>query len=230
MKNHSIVFLGATGAVGSAAFTQLLKYDNVSHLLTLGRRVVDIKAPPAHVEQQIIDIHTPESYSNYINDFDTAVCTLGVGESSKVSREEFIRIDKTAVLKFASVCKEKGVKHFHLLSSIGANSSSRNYYLRTKGELNDELEKLQFESLSIFQPSMIMTPTNRYGWTQGIALKVWPKLDYVLYGGYRKYRGINVDMLGKAIANDVFAAKTGVKILQHDDFLKLQEMVSKVDY
>lgn len=225
MKTHSIVFIGATGAVGTAAFHQLLKYDKVSKILTLGRRTVEAKALPDHVEQQIIDIHNTDSYADFIHDIDTAVCTLGVGESSKVSKEEFIRIDKTAVLKFANVCKEKGVKHFHLLSSIGSNSGSMNYYLRTKGELNDELEELEFESVSIFQPSMIMTPTNRYGWTQGLALKLWPKFDYILHGSARKYRGIKVDMLGKAIANNVFKAKQGVAYLQYDDFLKLQEKV-----
>lgn len=190
--------------------------------MTLGRRKVQGKELPTYVEQHIIDIHVPKSYSDFIHDFNTAICTLGVGESSKVPKEEFIRIDKTAVLKFARVCKDNGVKHFHLLSSIGSNSSSWNYYLRTKGELNDELEKLNFQSLSIFQPSMIMTPTNRYGWTQGVALKVWPKLDYILHGGYRKYRGIKVKMLGKAIANNVFVVKKRVAYLQYDDFLKLQ--------
>ena len=66
MENPTIVFIGATGAVGSAAFNQLLTYDNVSKILTLGRRVVDLKEPPAYLEQQIIDIHNPESYSDYI--------------------------------------------------------------------------------------------------------------------------------------------------------------------
>ncbi len=227
MKNkHSIVFMGATGAVGSAALDQLLKYDKVSRLLTLGRRTVEAKALLDHVEQQIIDIHNTDSYADFIHDIDTAVCTLGVGESSKVPKEEFIRIDKTAVLKFAKVCKEKGVNHFHLLSSIGSNSGSMNYYLRTKGELNDELVRMGFERLSIYQPSMIMTPQNRYGWTQGIALKIWPKFDHILHGGYRKYRGIKVDMLGKAIANNVFVEKTGVEFLQYDDFLNLQKRVS----
>ncbi len=227
MKNkHSIVFMGATGAVGSAALDQLLKYDKVSRLLTLGRRAVALKEPPAYLEQQTIDIHDPDSYSDYLKDYEMAVCTLGVGEPSKISKKEFIAIDKTAVLKFAKVCKEKGVKHFHLLSSIGVKSSSLNYYMRTKGELNDELVKLNFERLSIYQPSMIMTPQNRYGWTQGIALKIWPKLDHILHGGYRKYRGIKVDMLGKAIANNVFVEKTGVEFLQYDDFLNLQKRVS----
>lgn len=67
-KTYTIVFIGATGAVGSAAFNQLLKYNNVSKILTLGRREVELEEPPTHLEQQIIDIHNPESYSNYITD------------------------------------------------------------------------------------------------------------------------------------------------------------------
>ena len=94
--------------------------------------------------------------------------------------------------------------------------------MRTKGELNDELVKLNFERLSIFQPSMILTPQNRYGLSQAIALKIWPMLDYILHKGYRKYRGIKVDMLGKSIANNALLDKTGVEYLQYDDFLKLQ--------
>ena len=223
MANHSIVFIGATGAVGSAALHQLLNHNKVSKILTLGRRPVELKESPAYLEQQVIDIHNPESYSDYIKDYEIAICTLGVGEPSKISKKDFIAIDKTAVLNFAKVCKEKGVKHFHLLSSIGVSSSnSWNYYMRTKGELNDELVKLNFKRLSIFQPSMILTPQNRYGLSQGIALKIWPMLDNILYKGYRKYRGIKVDMLGKSIANNAFIDKTGVEYLQYDDFLKLQ--------
>lgn len=219
---HTVVFIGATGAVGSAALNRLLSKKDVSKILTLGRRAVELEEPPAYLKQALIDIHDPSTYADHIKDYQTAICTLGVGEPSKVSKADFVAIDKTAVLNFAEVCKAKGVKQFHLLSSIGVSSSSRNYYLRTKGELNDELVKLQFERLSIFQPSMILTPQNRYGLTQGLMLKLWPKLDFILHKGLRKYRGIKVEMLGRSIANNIFIEKKGVEYLQYDDFLRLQ--------
>lgn len=219
---QTIVFIGATGAVGSAALNHLLNLNSVSKILTLGRRAVQLKDPPAHLEQALINIHDPSTYADQIIDYQTAICTLGVGEPSKVSKKDFIAIDKIAVLNFAKTCKASGVKQFHLLSSVGTNSRSRNYYLRTKGELNDELVKLNFDRLSIFQPSMILTPQNRYGLTQGLLLKLWPKLDLVLQNGLRKYRGIKVEMLGRAIANNIFTEKKGVEYLQYDDFLNLQ--------
>lgn len=221
-NKQSIVFLGATGAVGSVALNHLLSFNNIN-ILTLGRRPVLFENKPDNIEQQVIDIHSPSSYNHYINNCSTAICSLGVGEPSKISKDDFVAIDKTAVVNFAKACKASGVKHFQLLSSVGVSSKARNFYLRTKGELIDELISLDFESLSIFQPSMILTPTNRYGFTQYLTLKIWPKLNFILRKKLRKYRGIRVEILGKAIANNVFLHKQGVEYLQYDDFLNLQE-------
>jgi hypothetical protein len=79
---------------------------------------------------------------------------------------------------------------------VGINADSSNFFLRTKGELVAKLEALHFDCLSIFKPSMILTPTNRYGFSQAIILKVWPKLNFILQGKWRKYRGIEVETLG----------------------------------
>jgi len=60
------------------------------------------------------------------------------------------------------------------------SSSSSSFYLKTKGELEDGLKALRFERLSLFHPSMIMTPTNRYGLSQGITLAIMPFFRIVL--------------------------------------------------
>ena len=65
---------------------------------------------------------------------------------------------------------------------------------------------------------MILTPTNRYGLSQAITLKVWPYLNPLLIGGLRKYRGIPVDVLGQAMANNIFNNGKGYEILQWDQF------------
>lgn len=159
--SESIVFLGASGAVGSAALKNIITFPKIDKVLLLGRRKLDIE-DNLKLTQQIIDISDRASYEEYINEFDTAICTLGVGEPSKISKEDFVKIDKTAVLNFAKSCKLKGVKYFQLLSSVRVSASSKSFFLRTKGELIEELENLNFDRLSIFQPSMILTPTNRY--------------------------------------------------------------------
>ena len=90
----SIVMLGASGAVGTEALQALLKTNNTQKLTLLGRNLIsNINAKFA--EQQTISIMDTSSYRNYLPGHTAAICTLGIGEPSKVSKEEFIKIDKT---------------------------------------------------------------------------------------------------------------------------------------
>jgi len=148
---------------------------------------------------------------------------MGVGQPSKVSQEEFLKIDKIAVLNFATACKAAGVRHFELLSSVSTNAASKSFYLRTKGELEAGLQALNFERLSIFKPSMILTPHNRYGLVQAITLFAWPLLSPLFGGAARKFRGIKVDALGRAIALNVFEEKQGFEELHWDEFQALRK-------
>ena len=216
----SIVFLGASGAVGSIALENILSFSGINKILLLGRRKLNVE-DHGNLEQQIIDITDNTTYESYITDFDSAICTLGVGEPSKTNNDEFVKIDKTAVLDFAISCKKNGVKHFQLLSSVGISTTSRSFFLRTKGELVEALEALKFDRLSIFQPSMILTPTNRYGLSQAIVLKVWPMLHFMMHGKAQKYRGIKVEELGKAIANNTLTTGSGIEYLQYSQFKSL---------
>lgn len=160
-NSKNIVMLGATGAVGNHAALTLSKMPSVTQLTLLGRRAAENVVGESVVQYEI-DIFSPKSYESFLNGHGTAICTLGVGQPSKMSKEEFVKIDKNAVLDFASTCKKAGVTHFELLSSVGVRSTSSLFYLRTKGELEDGLKELGFERLSLFHPSMIMTPANRY--------------------------------------------------------------------
>jgi uncharacterized protein YbjT (DUF2867 family) len=213
----NVVMMGATGAVGGHALQQLMQMDQVKKITTLGRHIVQAE-DSEQLHQYKIDILNPSSYENYIGEHEVAICTLGVGQPSKVSQADFLRIDKQAVLDFASACKRSGVSHFELLSSVGASAKSSSFYLRSKGELINELKALDFDRLSIFQPSMILTPTNRYGKMHGIMLTIWPYLNPLLIGSLRKYRGILVEILGQSMAKNMAWAGEKIEYLHWDDF------------
>ncbi len=211
----SVLLLGGTGAVGTHVANTLTMMPSVAEMTLLGRRRLE-GLPSDKMKQSVIDVFDPDSYAADLPGHQAAICTLGVGQPSKTSRDDFVRIDKTAVLEFASSCKHAGVRHFQLLGSVGADRKSRSFYLRTKGELEDSLRDLDFERLSLFRPSMILTPTNRYGFSQALALAIWPRLRPLLAGRMRKYRGIAVDRLGRAIALNLGGANTGTEILYWD--------------
>ncbi len=212
-----IVMMGATGAVGNQVVRSLLESVPVKKLTLLGRRSIE-DLPLQIVHQHAVDIFSPPSYSKFMIDHQISICTLGVGQPSKVGREAFLKIDKQAVLDFAHASKKAGVEHFELLSSVGINAKSRSFYLRSKGELVEEIQALKFERFSVFQPSMILTPTNRYGLMQGITLKVWPLLHPILLGGLSKYRGIRVELLGQAMALNILRQRSGLERLEWADF------------
>jgi uncharacterized protein YbjT (DUF2867 family) len=217
-SNHlSIVMLGASGAVGTETLNTLLQFKNIKQLTLLGRSTIS-DTNVDFMQQHKISISDASSYQKYLQGHTTAICTLGVGQPSKISKEEFVKIDKIAVLDFAKECKKAGVKHFELLASVGINPKSTNFYLRTKGELVEALKALNFERLSIFQPSMILTPTNRYGIAQALTLKVWPLLNPLFIGSLHKYRGISVNDLGQAMAKNIFKEGKAYEILQWDEF------------
>ena len=209
--------IGATGAVGSETLQTLLQMPEIERLTLLGRRITeDLESNILH--QHKVNLFDSSSYAELLSGHDVAICTLGVGQSSKISKEDFLKIDKIAVLDFAKACKKAGVTHFELLASVGISSKSSSFYLRTKGELVEELEQLNFENLSFFQPSMILTPNNRYGFSQGVLLKVWLLLKPFLIGSLRKYRGVHVETLGKAIARNVLTTNKGKTNSFWDDF------------
>lgn len=222
--SNKIVMLGATGAVGNHTALTLSKMPSVKQLTLLGRRPAK-NIVGKFVVQHEVDIFSPKSYEPFLSGHDTAICTLGVGQPSKMSKEEFIKIDKNAVLDFASACKKAGVTHFELLSSVGVNSTSSSFYLRTKGELEEGLKELEFERLSLFHPSMIMTPKNRYGFSQAVTLLVWPLLNPLFFGRFNKFRGISSEDLGTAIAMNLFKNTpiTSVEIILWSDFMALSK-------
>ena len=218
----SVVMLGATGAVGSHVAKTLATMPDVGSLTLLGRRPLEGLSGD-QILQRGIDVLDTGSYQPFLQGHLAAICTLGVGQPSKITKDEFVKIDKRAVIAFASACKNAGVRHFALLGSVGANPRSRSFYLRTKGELEEELKSMGFERLSLFRPSMILTPTNRYGFTQALTLAIWPRLSPFLVGGLRRYRGIQVDRLGYAMAVNLRTRKTGVEILHWDAIDELAE-------
>jgi uncharacterized protein YbjT (DUF2867 family) len=222
-KQKSIVFLGASGAVGGVALSGLADHPDVSKLTLLVRREIPALGMSLGraTTQHIVDTTDPATYATHLEGHDTAVCTIGVGEPSKVSREEFTRIDHDAVLAFARACRNAGLKHFVLLGSVGANANSRSFYLKSKGSLRETIAALGFESAITFQPSMIVTPTNRYGLSQAILLAVWPAVSTLLWGPLKKYRGIPIETLGRAIANAALSNANGARVMHWEEIREL---------
>lgn len=221
LKSLNVIFLGATGAVGGEALRALEDMPEIAKITVLARRPSE---GPRHAKTSwhMVDVLADASYAYLLPAHDIAICTLGVGQPSKVSREEFRKVDFEAVLAFATACKAAGVEHFELLGAVASNAASGNFYLKSKGDLRDAISALGFRRFSAFQPSMLLTKTNRYGVMQGITLAIWPLLNPLLIGPLRKYRGIKVETLGRSMARNLISKGSGTEILHWPEFSAIQ--------
>jgi hypothetical protein len=88
------------------------------------------------------------------------------------------------------------------------------------------LKDLGFERLSLFHPSMITTPTNRYGVSQAIVLAVMPYLDRLLVASLNQLRSISAERLGVAVAKNLFTTcgDNTVDVLHWKDFIALNSL------
>jgi uncharacterized protein YbjT (DUF2867 family) len=220
MKMMKVVILGASGAVGSCAVAALQGMEDVSQITALVRRPLAVSSD-SKLQQRIVDVSNPASYTQYLQGHNAAICTFGVGQPSKVSREEFKAVDFDAVLAFAKSCKEQGIQHFELLGSVAADPMSRSFYLRSKGTLRQAIAGLRFARFSCFQPSMLLTQGNRYGFSQRLLLAAWPAFSHILVGGLQKYRGIRVEDLGAAMAHNLRTEGQGNELLHWQQFQNL---------
>ncbi|UZD90975.1 NAD(P)H-binding protein [Cognatishimia activa] len=217
-----VVILGATGAVGTEVMRELAVMDEIEKVTVLTRRpFTAVKSEK--FDEHVVDPLDPDSYRHLLPNHDVAICTLGVGGVSSVSKDEFLRIDRDAVIAFGQAVKDAGAQHFQLLSSVGVSAKSRIFYLRSKGELENALRSMGFKRLSLFHPSNILTPANRYGIGQAIVLKVWPHLNPLLSGPLRRYRGIRVKTLGQSFARNCLVAGASEEVLEWDDFQDLTD-------
>jgi len=217
--SRSAVVLGATGAVGSSVVRALLADDAWRRVTVLVRRpdaLKDLKDP--RLERHVVDVLDAGQYERFLAGHGAAFCTLGLGEPSKFPREEFKKVDLEGTETFAAACRRQGVTHFLLLTAVGANAKSSIYYVHIKGEVEERVKALGFARASFFRPSMLMTPTNRYGFTQGVFLTLFPLIDPLLVGPLSRFRSITVSDLGKAMVRHAERPGAGVEVLEWKEF------------
>jgi len=163
--------------------------------------------------------------SEKLNDFDNAICALGTTKRKAGSSEKFREVDLVYVLKSANISHKNGVRHFSLVTSMGADVNSSLLYPQTKGEAEEECKKVGFNKLSIFRPGLLITPRNESRPFERVAQIVFPHFHWLLnIVGLGKFRAVHVDRVAEAMRwniekEEVDVAK--VETFENGDILQL---------
>ncbi|MGH7555888.1 MAG: NAD(P)H-binding protein, partial [Longimicrobiales bacterium] len=189
---YTAVVIGATGAVGGSLVRELLASPRCAGVTALTRRAVeDFEGLPGRDKLRIrvidfagIDAATRQAASGC----QVAFCTLGVGQPRKVSANEHWRVDVEYTGAFARGAAAAGVRHISLLSSVGADESSRSRYLRVKGAAERAFIGAGIPRTSFFRPSLLVTREIRYGLQDRLTQAFSPVLATLLPARFHPIR------------------------------------------
>lgn len=191
--NKTVLIAGSSGLVGSHLLTLLLNNNSIDKIYALVRKKQDINH--AKLEQVIFDFNNEESYK-ILPKVDVTFCCLGTTIKKAGSQEKFEQVDFQYPLLLA---KNVSTFSFNIVSAMGADKNSNIFYNKIKGKLEDELKKLNFGTLNIFQPSLLVGNRAEHRLGESIAIAIMPKLDFLLVGGLKKYRSIKAENVAKAM-------------------------------
>ena len=208
------IIAGSTGLVGSNILSYLS--DNNHKPIALARS--PIKEIPSNAKELIIDYDSLLTEGSLPSCDHVFVC-LGTTIKIAKSKENFKIVDLDYPLAVAQKALDSGAKKLTLISTVGADSKSKNFYLRIKGELEDAILELGFESVNIFRPSFLIGQGGRNrAISEKILMKIAKIFDIFCIGSARKYRSIDAQVLAKKMASTL-DADPGVHYFYFDDFV-----------
>ena len=216
----SALVIGATGLVGRQIVIQLLEDQEFEQVSIFSRRPCGIGHPG--LNEHIVDFDQPEQWHHLLQG-EVLFSALGTTIKAAGSKEAQYKIDYSYQYQAALAAADAGVSSLVLISSSGANSHSRLFYSRMKGELDEAVSQLSFSKIRILRPSLLTgqrekpRPTERYA--EIIINAVLP-----LIPSLRRYRPVPATTVARAaIRAPEFEPDTRVRILDSEELFRLTD-------
>lgn len=203
-----LLVLGATGLVGRRTIERAA-FDPAKRLLAIARREI---SPPADGRVETI-MADPCEWERAIASLapHAVVCALGT-TWRKAGEDEaaFRAVDQNLVLRCAHAALEAGTRQFMLVSSVGADRHSKNFYLRVKGEVEDQLGALKFERVDIVRPGLLRGPREADRRVkERVAIMASPVIDLFLHGKAARFRSIDASVVADGLLGLSFEKAAG---------------------
>jgi uncharacterized protein YbjT (DUF2867 family) len=205
---------GATGAIGSVLLQLLNDSDQYSEIHCIGRRGPSITGEKIKVH--IVSYDELDQFDLQAS-IDDVFCTLGTTIKAAGSVEGFKKVDRDYVHQVGKLAQRLNAKTCSVISAIGANAGSSNYYNQTKGEVEQLLQGLGLNSLRIFRPSMLHGSRDEFRLKEAVGFLVLTAMIPLLQGPWKKYRAIRVGQVAKAMYESARQDYPAVKVFESDE-------------
>jgi uncharacterized protein YbjT (DUF2867 family) len=197
---------GASGLVGRALLARLLADARYVQVLALLRRAVDLPAHPRLACRQVDFDHLPP-----LALVDDVFIALGTTLKAAGSQAAFRKVDFDAVVNTARGGRAAGARRLMVVSALGADAGSRVFYNRVKGEMEQAVTALGYDTVVLAQPSLLLGDRAALGQPLrlGEAAAQW-----LLRPGLRllpqRVRPIEATAVARALHEAAWNAATGV--------------------
>ncbi|MDF1687929.1 MAG: NAD(P)H-binding protein [Parvibaculaceae bacterium] len=211
---------GASGLIGSSLLPLLLSSSAYDEVVAFGRRPVKLEHPK--LRQVVVEADTYPTVTAELAPPLHAYCALGTTHK-KSGRDGFYAVDHDLIVAFATAARARGAHGLALVSSVGADPDSSNFYLRVKGETERDVAALGFDRCRLFQPSLLLGNRSEVRLAETAGMVAAPLLSLFLHGPTRRYRAIHANQVARALyaSLQIEASPQGVMRPQYDEIIKL---------
>lgn len=203
----NVLLCGATGLVGSECLRIILSDPRISEIKAIGRRPLGLNDPK--LKEFIIDFNElekcPEAFKA-----DAIICALGTTIKKAGSQKNFKVVDYEYPLRIAKMGLLYGAKHFLLVSAIGANSNSRIFYNRVKGEAEAAITALPYEKITILRPSLLIGDRKEFR----LGEELGKRFAFLFPAKYKANKAVKV---AQTLVNAVESAPAGTRVISSEE-------------
>ena len=205
------IVLGATGLIGKKVTEHLLKNDSYSTVIILVRKPLNINHPK--LKQHIFNY---DAIDNTLLKGDDLFCCLGTTIKTAGSKEAFRKVDLDYVVNVAKASKGNGINHFAVVSAMGANKNSTVFYNQIKGEMEESIKAIGFNSTYIIRPSLLLGDRKEFRFGELIGKFFMITLSFLIP---KKYRAIYDVQVAIAMIHFMSHNEHGFFIKENDELL-----------
>ena len=207
---------GSTGLIGNLLVQELVKSDiEVTALLRNSSSSKD-----KLISYEVVNFDDLQSSELLFDEVTDVFICLGTTIKKAGSKEAFIKVDVDYCVAVAKAASKAKIPNLSIVTSVGADPESKNFYLKCKGEVEKQISNLSFDSLSIYRPGLLIGPREEKRTAEAFGQWLQPNLiDPLLLGSAKKYRSVKASDLAVTI-KEFSGLELGKSIYHFQDFLK----------
>lgn len=214
-KGHkTAMIVGATGLIGNELLSVLLDHAAYNVVKVIVRRATGNTHPK--LKELVVDFdHLVKDAFDFMVCDDLYIC-LGTTISTAGSQTQFYRVDYKYVVLTAEMAHRQGAKQILLVSSVGADSSSKVFYSRVKGQVEEAILPMPFWSIHIFRPSLLLGNRSEKRPLESIGKMASRGVTAILGNKLGRYRPIEAQVVAKAMSKQAQQLDRGVFFYDSD--------------